>query len=198
MPELVTALSPEQLSPAMLAQSEQAERAGRTGLAEFVRVMAHAEPLFEAYNTAYMASRMENHLGARVTELVRLAIANTTSCRVCLAGRHPAAVAEGMDEALVASIPLLLEGDLDADAANAPFTPAERAAVRFALKFGTDHLSVDDSDNAALRENFDDRQIVELALLCTMSLMGRFSAMLGLDDLSCPVPTAAGADTRSR
>ena len=194
MPELVTALTPEQLSPAMREQSEQAERAGRAGLAEFVRVMAHAEPLFEAYNTAYMASRMQNHLGARVTELVRLAIANTTSCRVCLAGRHPAAVAEGMDEALVASIPLLLEGD----GADAPFTPAERAAVRFALKFGTDHLSVDDGDNAALREHFDDRQIVELALLCTMSLMGRFSAMLGLDDLSCPVPAAAGADTRSQ
>jgi AhpD family alkylhydroperoxidase len=194
MPELVTALTPEQLSPAMREQSEQAERAGRAGLAEFVRVMAHAEPLFEAYNTAYMASRMQNHLGARVTELVRLAIANTTSCRVCLAGRHPAAVAEGMDEALVASIPLLLEGD----GADAPFTPAERAAVRFALKFGTDHLSVDDGDTAALREHFDDRQIVELALLCTMSLMGRFSAMLGLDDLSCPVPAAAGADIRSQ
>jgi 4-carboxymuconolactone decarboxylase len=194
MPELVTALTPEQLSPAMREQSEQAERAGRAGLAEFVRVMAHAEPLFEAYNTAYMASRMQNHLGARVTELVRLAIANTTSCRVCLAGRHPAAVAEGMDEALVASIPLLLEED----GADAPFTQAERAAVRFALKFGTDHLSVDDGDTAALREHFDDRQIVELALLCTMSLMGRFSAMLGLDDLSCPVPAAAGADTRSQ
>ena len=59
--------------------------------------------------------------------------------------------------------------------------------MRFALKFGTEHLGVDEADGAALRAHFDDRQIVELALLCTMSLMGRFSAMLGLDDLSCPV-----------
>jgi AhpD family alkylhydroperoxidase len=184
MPELVTPIEPDALSPALRAQWEQAERAGRPGLAEFVRVMANAEPLFVAYNTAYMASRMENHLGARVTELVRLAIANTTRCRVCLAGRHPAAVAEGMDEALVESIPRLLD---DPDLADAPFTPAERAAVRFALKFGTDHLTVDDADAAALRAHFDDRQVVELALLCTMSLMGRFSAMIGLDDLSCPV-----------
>src|ERR1700760_2565382 len=184
MPELVTALDPEQLSPAMRAQSDQAERAGRPGLAEFVRVMAHAEPLFEAYNSAYMASRMENHLGARVTELVRLAIANTTTCRVCLAGRHPAAVADGMDEKLVASIPQLLDGP---DLASPDFTDAERAAVRFALKFGGDHLSIDESDRIALRAHFDDRQVVELALLCTMSLMGRFSAALGLDDLSCPV-----------
>jgi AhpD family alkylhydroperoxidase len=180
MPDLVTAKDPSELSPAMRAQWEQAERAGRPGLAEFVRVMANAEPLFQAYNSAYMASRMENHLGPRVTELVRLAVANTTQCQVCLAGRHPAAVAEGMDEHLVESIPLLL----DDASADAPFTPAERAAVRFGLKFGTDHLSVDDKDSAALRLYFDDRQIVELALLCTMSLMGRFSAMLGLDELA--------------
>ena len=130
MPELVTALTPEQLSPAMREQSEQAERAGRAGLAEFVRVMAHAEPLFEAYNTAYMASRMQNHLGARVTELVRLAIANTTSCRVCLAGRHPAAVAEGMDEALVASIPLLLEGRTAQQTRRSPLPSGRRCASR--------------------------------------------------------------------
>lgn len=184
MPELVTPVQPEALSAAMRAQWEQAERAGRPGLAEFVRVMAHAEPLFEAYNSAYMASRLQNHLGPRVTELVRLAIANTTSCRVCLAGRHPAAVAEGMDERLVAAIPQLLD---DPELADADFSPAERAAVRFGLAFGTDHLSVGQADCDALREHFDDRQIVELALLCTMSLMGRFSAMLGLEESSCPV-----------
>jgi AhpD family alkylhydroperoxidase len=178
MPQLVHAVDPETLSPTRRAQWEQAERAGRPGLAEFTRVMANAEPLFEAYNTAYLASRMDNHLGPRVTELVRLAIANTTRCQVCLAGRHPAAVAEGMDESLVLAIPLLAAEDLPG------FTAAERAAVRFALKFGTDHLSVDESDSVALREHFDDRQIVELALLCTMSLMGRFSAMLGLDENS--------------
>jgi AhpD family alkylhydroperoxidase len=194
MPDLVTPLDADALSPALRAQWEQAQRVGRPGLTDFVRVMANAEPLFELYNTAYMASRNDNHLGARVTELVRLAIANTTSCRVCLAGRSPAAVAEGMDEALVESIPRLLRApddtdpdDTDPDLADVPFTPAERAAVRFALKFGTEHLSVDESDRDALRAHFDDRQVVELALLCTMSLMGRFSAMLGLDDLACPV-----------
>src|ERR1700712_3183943 len=109
MPDLVTAKDPDELSPALRKQWEQAEKAGRPGLAEFVRVMAHAEPLFEAYNSAYLASRMDNHLGARVTELVRLAVANTTRCQVCLAGRHPAAVAEGMDEALVESSPRLLD-----------------------------------------------------------------------------------------
>jgi AhpD family alkylhydroperoxidase len=184
MPDLASPVAPDALSPDLRKQYEQAENAGREGLATFVRVMANAEPLFTAYNDAYLASRMDNHLGARVTELVRLAIANTTTCRVCLAGRHPAAVAEGMDEDLVASIPQLLD---DPALASASFTDAERAAVRFALKFGGDHLSIDESDRVALRAHFDDRQIVELALLCTMSLMGRFSAVLGLDDPTCRV-----------
>jgi AhpD family alkylhydroperoxidase len=182
MPELVTPVAPDALPPDLHAQWEAAEKAGRHGLAEFVRIMANAAPLFTQYNDAYLASRMDNHLGARVTELVRLAIANTTTCRVCLAGRHPAAVAEGLSEDLVASIPGLLD---DPDLADSAFTSAERAAVRFALKFGSDHLSVDDADADALRENFDGRQIVEISLLCTMSLMGRFSALIGLDDLSC-------------
>ena len=184
MPDLAAPVDADQLSPELHQQWEQAEKAGRSGLATFVRVMANAEPLFTAYNDAYLASRMQNHLGARVTELVRLAIANTTTCRVCLAGRHPAAVADGMDEGLVAGIPQLLD---DPELAPTAYTDAERAAVRFALKFGGDHLSIDESDRAALGAHFDDRQVVELALLCTMSLMGRFSAVLGLDDLSCRI-----------
>lgn len=181
MEPLVTPMNPEHLSPALRTQFDGALAAGRPGLAGFVAVMAHAEPIFDLYNAAYTASRFSNHLGARVTELVRLAIANTTRCRVCMAGRFPGAVAEGMDETMVCAIPSVLgDGGVGADPAG--MSDAETAAVRFALKFGTDHLSIDAADSATLRAHFDDRQIVELALVCTMSLMGRFSAVLGLDD----------------
>jgi hypothetical protein len=72
-------------------------------------------------------------------------------------------------------------------------TPAEQAAVGFALKFGTDHLAIDDRDRAALREHFTPEQIVELGLLCVMCLVGRFSALAGLEEASCPIPDAADA-----
>jgi len=63
------------------------------------------------------------------------------------------------------------------------FTDAERAAIRFAHKFGTDHLAVDDTDKAALRAHFTDEQIVELPILCALCLgYGRFSAICGLSD----------------
>ena len=55
-----------------------------------------------------------------------------------------------------------------------------RAAVDFALKFATDHQSITEADKRALREHFTSQQIVELALLCIMCLVGRFSNIVGL------------------
>ena len=132
---------------------------------------------FRRYNDTYAALRFDNHLGPRVTELVRLATAQTTRCPVCMAGRHPDAIEAGLTEELVAEIgseqPTLM-------------SPAEVAAVGFALKFSTDHLAIDASDKAALREHFTPEQIVEIGLLCVMCLVGRFSMLAGLEEPSCP------------
>ena len=106
-----------------------------------------------------------------------LATAQTTRCPVCKAGRHPTAVEAGLTEELVAEIgsdtPTLM-------------TPAEVVAVRFALKFSTDHLAIDATDKASLREHFTPEQIVEIGLLCVMCLVGRFSLLAGLEEPSCP------------
>ena len=66
--------------------------------------MAHTPDHFRRYNDTYGALRFNNHLGPRVTELVRLATAQTTRCPVCMAGRHPTAVEAGLTEELVAEI----------------------------------------------------------------------------------------------
>jgi hypothetical protein len=67
------------------------------------------------------------------------------------------------------------------NAAHRPdMTPAENSAVNFALEFATDHQSITDADKDALREYFNPQQIVELALLCIMCLVGRFSNIVGL------------------
>jgi alkylhydroperoxidase family enzyme len=88
-----------------------------------------------------------------------------------MAGRHPSAVAEGLTEDVVCQINTAHRPDM---------TPAEDAAVTFALKFATDHQSITDADKRALREHFDPEQVVELALLCVMCLVGRFSNVVGL------------------
>ena len=63
--------------------------------------MGHAERFHLEFSRLYAGVRFENHLGNKLTELVRITVANTTRCPVCMAGRLPAAVDEGMTEQLV-------------------------------------------------------------------------------------------------
>jgi alkylhydroperoxidase family enzyme len=178
--DFVRLVDVDDLSPELRAMWDATPRAG---LQQFVQVMANAERYHLQFSALYASVRFENHLGHKLTELVRLAVANTTECPVCMAGRLPAAIDEGMSEDLV--------GQLD-DIDHGDFTDAERAALRFAHKFGTDHLSVDDDDKAALRRHFSDEQIVELGILCGLCLgYGRFSAICGLSDAACAVGSAA-------
>jgi AhpD family alkylhydroperoxidase len=156
----------------------QWEATERSGLRDFIRMMANAPDHFRRYNEVYGQLRFDNHLGPRVTELVRLAVAQTTRCQVCMAGRHPSAVAAGLTEELVGEI----------GAPDQPhMTPAEQVAVAFATRLATDHLTITDADKSLLRAHFNSEQIVELGLLSVMCLVGRFSMLAGLEEPSCPV-----------
>lgn len=157
---------------------EQWEATERPGLRDFIRVMGHAPDHFRRYNEVYGALRFDNHLGPRLTELVRIAVAQTTRCEVCMAGRHPSAVAAGLTEELVGEI---------GESERREMTEAEHVAVAYVTKLATDHLSVTDADKAALRRHFTPTQVVELSLLSVMCLVGRFSAVIGLEEQWCPV-----------
>ena len=76
MDELVPLVAVEDLPADLRAQYEATSR---PGLRDFIRLMAHAPDHFRRYNDTYGALRFDNHLGPRVTELVRLATAQTTA-----------------------------------------------------------------------------------------------------------------------
>lgn len=173
--EFVPLVPVEDLPGDLRAQWETTER---PGLRDFIRVMAHAPDHFRRYNDVYGRLRFENHLGPRLTELVRIAVAQTTRCEVCMAGRHPSAVEAGLTEELVAEI---------GESERRAMTEAEHAAVAYARKLATDHLSVTEADKIELRRWFTPEQVVELSLLCVMCLVGRFSAIIGLEEQRCPV-----------
>ncbi|MCD9625012.1 carboxymuconolactone decarboxylase family protein [Rhabdothermincola salaria] len=175
MDEFVPLVPVEELPDDLRAQWEGTQR---PGLRDFIRMMAHAPDHFRRYNEVYGQLRFDNHLGPRLTELVRIAVAQTTRCQVCMAGRHPAAVEAGLTEELVAEIG---EGE------RRDMTEAEFAAVTFATTFATDHLSITEADKAELRRHFTPEQIVEIGLLCVMCLVGRFSALAGLEEQWCPI-----------
>lgn len=175
MTDFVPLVPVDELPDDLRAQWEATER---TGLRDFIRMMANAPDHFRRYNEVYGRLRFDNHLGPRVTELVRLAVAQTTRCQVCMAGRHPSAVAVGLTEELV--------GEIGAPE-KTHMTAAEQVAVAFAIKFATDHLTITDADKTQLNSHFSPEQIVELGLLCVMCLVGRFSMLAGLEEPSCPV-----------
>jgi AhpD family alkylhydroperoxidase len=174
MIEFMPLVESDELPADLRAQWDATERAG---LRDFTRLMAHAPDQFRLFSAAYSSARFDNHLGLRVTELVRIAVAQTTRCPVCMAGRHADAVAAGLTEELVAEI----------GGERRCMTDAESAAVSFAQQFATDHLSITEADKTALRAYYDPQQVVELALLSVFCLVGRFSMLAGLEEQSCPV-----------
>ena len=171
MHDFVPLVDPDDLPADLRAQWDATTR---PGLRDFIRVMGHAPDHFRRYNEAYLPLRFDNHLGPRLTEIVRLNVAQTTRCQVCVAGRVPAATEAGLDEDLIAR--------LGADDLSG-FTEAEVAAIRFTRLLATDHLAVTAADRDAVRAHFDPTQIVEMGLLAALCLVGRFSQICGLEEI---------------
>ena len=119
-----------------------------------------------------------NHRGTlprRLVELIRLRIAFHNQCRSCMAIRYDEAVQDGVTEELVCS----LERPGEAD----DLTDAERAALRFADLFATDHLAIDDEVYDDLRQHFTEAELVDLGILCAYCVgVGRMVATWRVTD----------------
>jgi AhpD family alkylhydroperoxidase len=121
-------------------------------------ILARRPEAAAGLNEFAAARARSSALGRRLSELLRLRIAFHNQCRSCMAVRYRKAVDEGVSEELVCS----LEQPEDAP----DLTDAERAALRFADLFATDHLAIDDAVYDDLRRHFDEDQLVDLGLLC--------------------------------
>jgi AhpD family alkylhydroperoxidase len=140
----------------------------------------------EALGALTAALRSSGTLSPRLLELVRLRIAFFNQCRSCIAVRYQSAIDDGLDEGAVCSL------ERPAEAEN--LSAAERAALRFAELFATDHLAIDDAVYDELREEFTEDQLVELGLHCAIALgIGRLSATW---DVSENLPDSNGSSGR--
>jgi len=84
-------------------------------------------------------------------------------------------VQDGVTETLVCS----LERPADAD----DLTDAERAALRFADLFATNHLAIDDAVYDDLRQHFTEGELVEIGLNCAIDVgVGRLTATWDVTD----------------
>jgi len=115
------------------------------------------------------AAVRETGLPPRLMELVRLRIAFHNQCRSCMSVRYQSAIDDGLTEDAVCSL---------ARPAEAPdLSEAERAALRFADLFATNHLAIDDAAYDDLREHFTEDDLVALGLHCALCVgLGRLAA----------------------
>lgn len=152
-----------------------------------LRFYAHRPQLAQAYATFMAELRRPGLLSRRLVELVRLRVAFHNQCRSCMAVRYADGVAAGVDEGLVCQL---------ATPDEAPdLTDAERAALRFADRMATDHLSIDDAAVDDLKAHFSEAEIVELGMnVAAFVGYGRLSmAMDMVDELPSRFRAPSGA-----
>jgi alkylhydroperoxidase family enzyme len=132
-------------------------------------ILAHRPEAAAALGAAMDALRAKGTIGQRTGELIRLRIAFHNQCRSCMAVRYPVSRDDGLTDALVCS---LEKPDEAPD-----LTEAERAALRYADLFATDHLRIDDEVYNGLRRYYTEDQLVEIGLICAISVgIGRLAA----------------------
>ena len=132
-------------------------------------ILAHRPEISAALAPLSEAINHRGTLPRRLVELLRLRIAFHNQCRSCMAIRYEEAVEDGVTEELVCS----LERPAEADDLSA----AERAALRFADLFATNHLAIDDAVYDDLRHYFTEGELVEIGLNCALDVgMGRLTA----------------------
>ncbi len=132
-------------------------------------IMSRLPDVAAAVGGVTNAVRETGGLPPRLMELVRLRIAFHNQCRSCMSIRYQSAIDDGLTEDAVCS--------LEQPAEAPDLTDAERAAVRFADLFATNHLAIDDAVYDGLREHFTEDQIVALGLHCALCVgLGRLAA----------------------
>jgi len=164
MPRIASATEPRR-------SEDQGDRISR-GVAA---IMAHRPEIAGAIGDVMGALRTTGTLSPRVIELIRLRIAFHNQCRSCMAVRYRSAVDDGVTEDLVCS----LEQPEEAD----DLTEAERAALRYADLFATNHLAIGDAEYDALRVHFTEGEIVEIGFNCAIDVgLGRLVATWKVTD----------------
>lgn len=177
----ITLVPSEDLPESLGETWAAASQGGRKFVQAVAHASEHAERLFPFYNGLRFGTR----IGPRLCELLRLAIAQTTQCPLCLAGRLPVAFEEGLTNEEIERV---------ADPGSSTFSDRDQAVIDFALKFGSDHFQIGEDEWRALHEHFDEEEVIEIGMLCAQFLgFGRLVMTLGLEEPSCMIPGLAPA-----
>jgi AhpD family alkylhydroperoxidase len=163
-----------------------------TAMIEPAQAFAHTPGLLVGYGLFEGAVARAHRVPERLKVLAELKAAALTHCEWCIDISSPIAYRAGVSEAQLLALPRYRESD--------EFSPLEKLVIDYAVGISSTPVSVSDELFAALREHFDDAQLVELTnVIAVENMRGRFNLALGIgatgfsDGLVCIVPETVPA-----
>jgi len=136
-----------------------------------IRTMARRPAIVKAFMALNQAVLYEGSVATELKMLVALATSVTGGCRYCQSHMTNLSAIYAVPDDKIAAL-----WDFEH---SASFSPAERAALRVALRAGMHPNAVEDADIAALREYFDDGEVVEIvAAIALFGYLNRWNDTL--------------------
>ncbi|HKD18923.1 MAG TPA: carboxymuconolactone decarboxylase family protein [Thermoanaerobaculia bacterium] len=167
------------------AAKEAFERkiAERGNIPNMYRVFAHRPWLLTTMDVHFAAVMGSGTVPLKLKEMLALQTSLENRSRYCSASHTLLAERTGSTPAQIAAL-----RDVD----GGPFTDREKAALRFGLHMTRDANAVPEPVFAALREHFDEGEIVEIAAVVGLfAYFNRFNNALGLE----PTKPGEGVDS---
>jgi 4-carboxymuconolactone decarboxylase len=165
-----------------------------TAMIEPAQALTHTPGLLVGYGVFEGAVARAHRVPERLKVLAELKAAALSHCEWCIDIGTPIAYRAGVSEAQLLALPHYRE--------SGEFSELEKLVIDFAVGISSTPVSVSDELFAALRDHFDDAQLVELAnVIAVENMRGRFNLALGIgasgfsDGMVCVVPETVPAGT---
>jgi len=157
---------------------------------EPAEVYGHLPSVLVGYGMFVGAAEKQSHVDRRLKGLVTVKAATLTNCEYCIDTASSAARKSGLSDAQLLALPRYRDSD--------EFNELEKLVLDYAVAVTHTPVEVSDELFAALREHFDERQMVELtSAIAIENLHARFNAALGIgsagftEGMVCAVPEPA-------
>jgi AhpD family alkylhydroperoxidase len=158
-----------------------------TAMIEPAQAFSHTPGLLIGYGVFEGAVARAHRVPERLKVLAELKAAALTHCEWCMDVGSPIAYRAGVTEAQILALPHYRD--------SKEFSEVEKLVIDYAVGISSTPVSVSDELFAALREHFDDAQLVELTnVIAVENMRGRFNLALGIgatgfsEGMVCAVP----------
>jgi len=171
------------------ARRKTGQLAGRhtDKMIEPLEVFAHAPRLLLGYGMMELATEKVGRVEPRLKELAQLKAATLSHCEYCIDIGSSIARRSGLSDEQLLALPCYRDSAL--------FSDLEKLVLDYASGISVTPVDVSDELFAALREHFDEPQLVELtSVIALENFRGRFTLALGIgaagfsEGMVCAVP----------